>query len=271
MSDQSTSRTAAYADSHKAGHELVGGKQASRRTFLKASGALIAGVAAQVSPAAAAAQGAVAADNGPRDIMKRDPQASSLVPSIAEFVHRTGFRDLPDTIRRIARQHILDTIGCCLAAARLETSRSLASYLMSEGGTGQATAISIPRQLPAPQAAFMNGLLARSLEFDDMAMPDLHPSGAIVPLVLALCEWQRASGGADDRRLRHRARALPAAGSGCLRSHQPHLPLSAAGAGRDGDLWHARRSGRGREAPGPRCEGDRQCNWHRGELRRRLA
>src|SRR5262249_57399158 len=35
---------------------------------------------------------------------------------------------------------------------------------------------------------------ARSLEFDDMAMPDLHPSGAIIPLVLALCEWQRASG-----------------------------------------------------------------------------
>src|SRR5215831_1061120 len=127
-------------------------------------------------------------------IMKRDPEASSLVLSVAEFVHGTGFGDLPDTIRRIARQHLLDTIGCCLAAARLETSRSLASYLMSEGGTAQATAISIPGQLPAPQAAFMNGLLARSLEFDDMAMPELHPSGAIMPLVLALCEWQRASG-----------------------------------------------------------------------------
>ena len=183
----------AYADIHGAGHEPVGGKQASRRTFLKASGGLIAGAAAQVSPAVAP-QGAVSADHGPPDIMKRDPEASSLVSSIAEFVHGTGFGDLPDTICRIARQHLLDTIGCCLAAARLETSRSLASYLMSEGGTGQATAISIPQQLPVPQAAFMNGLLARSLEFDDMAMPDLHPSGAIMPLVLALCEWQRASG-----------------------------------------------------------------------------
>ena len=192
MSDQNTTAAAAYADIHTAGHEPVGGKQASRRTFLKASGGLIAGAAAQVAPAAAP-QGAVAADDGPPD-MKRDPEASSLVSSIAEFVHGTGFGDLPDTIRRIARQHLLDTIGCCLAAARLETSRSLASYLMSEGGTGQATAISIPRQLPVTQAAFMNGLLARSLEFDDMAMPDLHPSGAIVPLILALCEWQRASG-----------------------------------------------------------------------------
>jgi 2-methylcitrate dehydratase PrpD len=122
------------------------------------------------------------------------PQASPLATSIAEIVHGTGFGDVPDTIRRIARQHFLDTIGCCLASVRLETSRSLAAYLISEGGAPQATAISIPQQLPAPQAAFMNGLLARSLEFDDMALPDLHPAGAIVPVVLALCEWQRTSG-----------------------------------------------------------------------------
>src|SRR5262245_39986854 len=193
MSDQSTTRAAAYADIHGAGHEPSGGEQACRRTFLKASGGLIAGAAAQLSPAVAAAQG-VAADNGPRDIMKRDPQASSLVSSIAEFVHGTGFGELPDTVRRVARQHFLDTIGCCLAAVRLETSRSLASYLVSEGGAGQATGISVGQRLPAPQAAFMNGLLARSLEFDDMAMPDLHPSGSIVPVMLALCEWRGASG-----------------------------------------------------------------------------
>src|SRR5262249_50173246 len=60
-----------------------------------------------------------------------------------------------------------------------------------ESGTG----ISIGQRLPVPQAAFMNGLLARSLEFDDMALPDLPPSGAIVPVVLALGEWQGASGG----------------------------------------------------------------------------
>src|SRR5262249_1142347 len=162
MSDQSTTRAAASADIHRAGHQSIGGRQTSRRAFLKASGALIVGAAPQLPPAGAAVQGAVAAENGPRDIIKPDPQPSSLVSSTAAFVHGTGLGALPDTTRRRARQHLLDPIGCCLAAARLETSRSLASYLMSEGGTGQATAISIPRQLPAPQAAFMNGLLARS-------------------------------------------------------------------------------------------------------------
>src|SRR5262249_39338671 len=90
MSDQSTTRAAAYADIHGAGGEPLGGKQACRRTFLKASGGLIAGAAAQLSPAGAAAQGAVAAEHGSRDIIKRDPQASSLVASIAEFVPGAG-------------------------------------------------------------------------------------------------------------------------------------------------------------------------------------
>ena len=94
MSDQSTTRAAAYADIHTTGHEPVGGKQASRRTFLKASGGLIAGAAAQVSPAVAP-QGAVSADHGPPDIKKRDPEASSLVSSIAEFVHGTGSATSP--------------------------------------------------------------------------------------------------------------------------------------------------------------------------------
>src|SRR5262245_65896704 len=118
MSDQSTTRAAAYADIHGAGGEPLGGKQACRRTFLKASGGLIAGAAAQLSPAGAAAQGAVAADHGSQDIMKRDPQASSLVASIAEFVHGAGYGELTDTNRRTARQHLLDTIGCSRAAPR---------------------------------------------------------------------------------------------------------------------------------------------------------
>jgi len=66
MSDQGTTRAAACADIHGAAHEPVGGKHASRRTFLKAGGGLIADTAAQVFPAAAAAQGTAAADNGRR-------------------------------------------------------------------------------------------------------------------------------------------------------------------------------------------------------------
>jgi 2-methylcitrate dehydratase PrpD len=121
-------------------------------------------------------------------------RSDTLVSTIAGFVHRCGYDGLPAGVVRLTRQHLLDTLGCCLAAANVDTSEALRTYLLSEAGAGQATAIGIRRRLPAPQAAFMNGVLARTLEFDDMAMPDVHPSGVIAPAVLAIAEARGASG-----------------------------------------------------------------------------
>src|SRR5215831_18357712 len=117
-----------------------------------------------------------------------------LSGALAQFAHKLCIRRLPAAVIAIARQHLLDTVGCCLAAKDLDTSRALAAWLVSEGGAEQATAIGVGRRLPAAQAAFLNGLLARSLEYDDMAMPDLHPSGVIAPVVLAVGEWQDTTG-----------------------------------------------------------------------------
>jgi 2-methylcitrate dehydratase PrpD len=117
--------------------------------------------------------------------MASGPTIPPLRATIAEFVHASAWRDLPSVVIDIARQHLLDTIGCCLAATKVDTSRLLRTYLLAEGGAEQATAMAMPRRLPMPQAAFRNGPLARRLEFDDMAMPDLHPAGVVVPTALA--------------------------------------------------------------------------------------
>lgn len=119
---------------------------------------------------------------------------TTLSQTVAAYVHRMHLRDVPEAVQRIALFHFLDTIGCAVAAVNLPTSRMLAEFLLSEGGTPQASAIGLPVKLPATQTAYMNGLLARSLEFDDMAMPDLHPSGVIVPVVLAMAELRPVSG-----------------------------------------------------------------------------
>ena len=117
-----------------------------------------------------------------------------LSGAIAQFAHELSIRRLPAAVIAIARQHLLDTVGCCLAAKDVDTSQALGAWLVSEGGAEQATAIGVGRRLPAAQAAFLHGLLARSLEYDDMALPDLHPSGVIAPIVLAVGEWQDTAG-----------------------------------------------------------------------------
>lgn len=120
--------------------------------------------------------------------------AISLSQELANFSFISSLERIPSKIRCLARQHLLDIIGCCIAALKLDTTNCLRKYLLSEHGAQQSTAIGVSQLLPASQAAFMNGLLARSLEFDDMAMPDLHPSGVIIPVVLALSELTQKSG-----------------------------------------------------------------------------
>ncbi len=142
--------------------------------------------------------------------MASAPPTASLSSTVAAFVHAITYADLPGDVARITRQHLLDTLGCCLAATKVDTSRLLRTYLLSEGGAEQATAIGIRRRLPAPQAAFFNGLLARTHEFDDMAMPDLHPSSVVVPVALAVSEHRGISGANPACRYRTRSGAVPA-------------------------------------------------------------
>jgi 2-methylcitrate dehydratase PrpD len=52
---------------------------------------------------------------------------TSLSSTVAEFVHATPYGDLPRTATSITRQHLLDTIGCSLAATKVDTSRLLSS------------------------------------------------------------------------------------------------------------------------------------------------
>jgi 2-methylcitrate dehydratase PrpD len=62
------------------------------------------------------------------------------------------------------------------------------------GGPPQATVFGFADRLPAAGAAFVNGTLAHSLDFDDTHLPSvLHPSASIVPGVLAAAESAGAS------------------------------------------------------------------------------
>ena len=49
--------------------------------------------------------------------------------------------------------------------------------------------------MSAAEAAFVNGVLAHSLDYDDTHLPSiLHPSASVVPASLAVAEWQGATG-----------------------------------------------------------------------------
>jgi 2-methylcitrate dehydratase PrpD len=119
----------------------------------------------------------------------------SLSLHLARFAESVGGESLPGVVRASVRRRMLDTLGVALAAVPLETSRAVIDRAAEQGGAPQATAIGLPIRVPAASAAFVNGVLAHSLDYDDTHLPSiLHPSAPVIPAVLASAELTGATG-----------------------------------------------------------------------------
>ncbi len=120
---------------------------------------------------------------------------ATLVERLGAFAADARAGGVPDVVAQSVRQRILDILGICAAAVSLPTSQAAIRVVLDQGGTEESSAVGAPRRLPASQAAFVNGVLAHSLDYDDTHLPSvLHPSSSIVPAVLAVAERTGASG-----------------------------------------------------------------------------
>jgi 2-methylcitrate dehydratase PrpD len=116
----------------------------------------------------------------------------TLLENLATFAYQAI---ISDEIRASVRERVLDVVGVALAAVQLETSAAVIDRAREQAGAPQARAIGIAQPLPATSAAFVNGVLAHSLDYDDTHLPSiLHPSAPIVPAALAAGELAGANG-----------------------------------------------------------------------------
>jgi len=123
----------------------------------------------------------------------------TLVQQLAEFSASVTFTSLPPAVVSSIKNRLLDTIGVCLAAVPLETSRMAVQLAAGWGAADEATVIGFPHRLSTGAAAFVNGVLAHTLDFDDTHLPSvLHPSATILPVALAVAE---STGAASEEML----------------------------------------------------------------------
>ncbi len=124
-----------------------------------------------------------------------DIAAQGLTRALSEQARALTYADLPEEIRALARQCVLDYVACTLAGASEPLTTILLAEMAEQGGATQAAVIGHAARLPAASAALVNGAAAHALDFDDvnLAMPG-HPSVAILPALLALAEVHGSSG-----------------------------------------------------------------------------
>ena len=121
--------------------------------------------------------------------------AANLTRTLAERACAVTYEALPEPVRELARQCVLDYLGVGIAGADDPLARILLDDASEAGGLRQAAVIGNDARLPMLSAALVNGAIAHALDYDDvnLAMPG-HPSVAILPALLALAEEHNASG-----------------------------------------------------------------------------
>ena len=112
-----------------------------------------------------------------------------------EWTNGLRYDDIPTEVCEAAKLHLLDTLGCGLAAHALGVATEGRTTMAELGGAAQATVVGLDAGLPAPNAAFANAMLCHGLDFDDTHSDSVsHVSTVTCPAALAAGEAQGASG-----------------------------------------------------------------------------
>ncbi len=106
---------------------------------------------------------------------------SSLSGQMAKFAIDLQYQDIPDESIWEAKRFLLDSVGCALAAVNNEDMAAMYRFTEKLGGTPEASVIGRDFKTNAANAALMNCLLTRALDYNDIywEQDPSHPSDMI--------------------------------------------------------------------------------------------
>jgi 2-methylcitrate dehydratase len=106
---------------------------------------------------------------------------SSLSGQMAKFAIDLQYQDIPDESIWEVKRFLLDSVGCALAAVNNEDMAAMYRFTEKLGGTPEASVIGRDFKTNAANAALMNCLLTRALDYNDIywEQDPSHPSDMI--------------------------------------------------------------------------------------------
>jgi 2-methylcitrate dehydratase PrpD len=112
---------------------------------------------------------------------------------IAEYIVNLSDDSIPRDVSIRCKQVLLDTFGVIIFGANMPWSRMVLEYFIEQGGVPEAQTLFPRAGLPAAAAAFVNGTMAHSFDYDD-DLAACHIACAVIPAALALAQKGRISG-----------------------------------------------------------------------------
>jgi len=117
--------------------------------------------------------------------------AETISRKMARFALDLKYEDLPEEVITEVKRYLLDSIGCAFGGYQTRDVNIVNQIYCQMNGTPEATVIGTGSRIPAANATFVNSLMVRALDYNDIYWKEdpSHPSD-LIPAALAMGERQ---------------------------------------------------------------------------------
>ena len=121
--------------------------------------------------------------------------SKSELRKLAEFIHDLTWEQLPPEVKTALPDRVLDLVSVAAGAAGNGMVRRIADSYEERCGSGTCHVWGYSKTYPVSVAALLNGMLAHTLELDDVhTASKTHGSACLIPAAWACAEYLDKSG-----------------------------------------------------------------------------
>uniref|UniRef100_A0A667XNV8 Cis-aconitate decarboxylase n=1 Tax=Myripristis murdjan TaxID=586833 RepID=A0A667XNV8_9TELE len=124
------------------------------------------------------------------EVLERPAPEDTVTASFGQFISGVKPQHLSSVVLHRSKRMVLDSIGVGLLGSTTDVFELALQHCQHMYAPDDISSVYGRRgtKLSPTLAAFVNGVAAHSMDFDDTWHPATHPSGAVLPALLALSE-----------------------------------------------------------------------------------
>ncbi|KAK6296561.1 hypothetical protein J4Q44_G00327030 [Coregonus suidteri] len=124
------------------------------------------------------------------DVMQHPASEDSVTASFGQFIQGVQPHHLTPTLLHRSKRMVLDSIGVGLLGSTTQVFQLALQHCQHMYAPDDISSVYGRRgtRLSPTLAAFVNGVAAHSMDFDDTWHPATHPSGVVLPALLAVSD-----------------------------------------------------------------------------------
>ena len=108
--------------------------------------------------------------------------------ALARNVVETSYDQLPVEAVKCAKLGFLDTVGVLVAGSHSAGCQAVIDLVREWGGAAESTILIHGGKVPAHNAAMVNSVMVRAIDFDYVALKGMHLGASSIPTALAIAE-----------------------------------------------------------------------------------